>query len=208
MFANNIKYLRKKRNWTQTDLAKRLGYPTPATVSVWELQKSTPPYKKLHEIADLFHVDITDLMTKDLEAEEQNMIDNIENISVPASYGIKILGTICAGDGIDCNENYDGIFFVDNSIRADFCLNVKGDSMTDAGITEGNKAFMIKNCSYENGKIYAVLLPEDNNAILRKVYWQDGHIILKPCNENYKPLITTEQETQILGECVGIYRGL
>ena len=208
MFAKNIKFLRSKKNWTQSDLAEKLGYTSVDTISKWELDINKPRFSKVSQIAELFHVDISDLLNTDLQKQEAEQIKNINNISTPSVHALKILGTICAGDGMECEQQYDGVFFVDNSIRADYCLTVKGNSMKEAGIEDDDKAFLVSDCSYTNGHIYAVLLPDTNTAILRKVYWQDRQIILQPCNDDYKPIVTTEEETKIIGECIGVYSEL
>jgi len=205
MFCKNVKYLRIKRDWTQGDLAHRIGLTSAAAVNKWEKGVNKPSYGTLQKLADVLNVNIEDLLNTDLERKEAEMLDNLDNITAPAAYGVPILGTICCGDGIECNEDYKGIFFVDNSIRADLCLDVIGDSMTGVGIEDGDKAFLIKNCSYINGRIYGVVIGDAQNAVLRKVYWQDDRLILKPCNEAYKPFVTTEEETRIIGECVGFY---
>ena len=205
MFEKNLKYLRKKRKWTQADLAKRLGFKAQTTINKWESGENHPTFRTMPKIADLFGVSIEELMHTDLEQRDHDMLADIDNISVPAARGVPILGTICAGTGIDAIENYDGVFFVDNTIRADFCLSVKGDSMIGAGITNGDKAFIVKNCNYDNGKIYAVVVGDETTAILRKCYWQSGDLILQPCNKRVSPIVTSEAETRIIGECVGIY---
>lgn len=204
MLAKNLRYLRKKRGWTQGDVAKRIGKSVPA-VNKWEIEENNPSMKVLPTLANLFGVTIEDLMSTDLEKKDAGMLSNLENISTPAAYGIPVLGTICCGDGIECIEDYRGIFFVDNSIRADLCLDIKGNSMIDAGIKDGDKAFLLKNCSYINGRIYGVVIGDSQTAILRKIYWQDEKLILQPCNDFYEPIITTEEETRIIGECVGFY---
>ena len=205
MFAKNVKYLRKKRKWTQADLAVKVGYKSSAAINKWEVENRIPHYKTIHLLSELFGVSEEELMHTDLEQRDRDMLADIDNISVPAARGVPILGTICAGTGIDAIENYDGVFFVDNTIRADFCLSVKGDSMIGAGITNGDKAFIVKNCNYDNGKIYAVVVGDETTAILRKCYWQSGDLILQPCNKRFSPIVTSEAETRIIGECVGIY---
>ena len=61
VLADNIRYLRKKRGWSQDYLAERLGYKSYTTIQKWESGVSEPPLKKAHAIADLFGVDINDL---------------------------------------------------------------------------------------------------------------------------------------------------
>ena len=70
ILPNNIRYLRKSRNWSQEHLAKLLGYKSFTTIQKWETGVSEPPLKKAHALADLFGVDI-DILTKvDLEHEK------------------------------------------------------------------------------------------------------------------------------------------
>lgn len=199
-----MKYLRHKRRWTQKDVADKLGYKSSAAINKWEVGENHPTFKMLPQIAELFGVSVEDLMHTDLEKRDTDMLADIENISVPAARGVPILGTICAGSGIDVIENYDGIFFVDNTIRADFCLSVKGDSMSPV-IEHGDKAFILKNCAYENGSIYAVVMKDETTAVLRKCYWQNGTLILEAFNKKYPPIVTDENETRIIGICAGVY---
>lgn len=130
------------------------------------------------------------------------------NLSTPAAYPVPILGTICAGDGVICEQNYDGYFFIDNSVRADYCLHVVGDSMIDAEIYDGDIAFIKKDSIFEDGKIYAVIYGIEEKASLKKLYREDGHWILMPCNTEYKPIIADPDDVCVIGECIGVYRGV
>lgn len=76
VLANNIRYLRKKRGWSQDYLAERLGYKSYTTIQKWESGVSEPPLKKAHAIADLFGVDINDLTGTSIEEEEANLVTN------------------------------------------------------------------------------------------------------------------------------------
>ena len=144
---------------------------------------------------------------------EHDLPDSIKqsvpsNISVPAARAIPILGTICAGDGIICEQNYDGYFFIDSSVKADYCLHVEGDSMIDAEIYDGDIAFIKKDFYYEDGKVYAVVFGVDEKASLKILYREDGHWILMPCNSEYKPIIADPDDVCIVGECIGVYRAV
>ncbi|EGQ4198033.1 helix-turn-helix transcriptional regulator, partial [Staphylococcus pseudintermedius] len=66
MFSKNLKYLRKKYDMEQIDLAKKLGRKSASSISEWEKGKYTPKMKTLSELARLFNVSINDLMEKDL----------------------------------------------------------------------------------------------------------------------------------------------
>ena len=70
MFSNNLKYLRKKYNMEQLELAYKLGRKSGSTISEWEKGSYTPKIKVLAQIADIFHVDLDDLMNKDLTSSQ------------------------------------------------------------------------------------------------------------------------------------------
>ena len=119
-----------------------------------------------------------------------------------------MLGDICAGNGIFCEENFEGYFFVDQSIKADFCVRVRGDSMIDACISNNDIAFIKKTYDYKNNTVYAVLLNSECEATLKKVFWKDDTIILNPCNSEFEPMVVDASEVTILGECVGVFHNM
>ena len=127
------------------------------------------------------------------------------NIMVPAGRQIPILGTICAGNGIHCEENFEGYFFVDRSIKADYCLRVKGDSMIDANIYDGDFAFIRKNFDFIDGEIYAVCYGAEESASLKKLYKVDNKMMLQPCNADYTAAFVDVDDVLIVGECIGTY---
>lgn len=67
ILPKNIRYLRKKNEWSQEYVAEKLGYKSYTTIQKWEMGTSEPPLKKTRELADLFNVDIDDLTNKNLE---------------------------------------------------------------------------------------------------------------------------------------------
>ena len=66
----NIRYLRRKKEWSQEALADFLGYKSYTTIQKWEMGVSEPPIKQLRKMADLFGVDIDDMAKIDLEQNE------------------------------------------------------------------------------------------------------------------------------------------
>lgn len=127
------------------------------------------------------------------------------NIITPSARAVPILGTICAGDGIHCEENFEGYFYVDRTIKADYCLKVHGDSMIDAGIYDGDVAFLRKDFEYEDGEIYAVCWGAEASASLKKLYKMNDKLMLQPCNAEYAPVLIDSDDVYIVGECVGTY---
>lgn len=70
--ANNIRYLRKKHNYSQDKLAELLGYKSFTTIQKWESGVSEPPLKVCVRLAELFGVDVDDLVGLDLTDESTN----------------------------------------------------------------------------------------------------------------------------------------
>lgn len=193
IFIENLLRLMRERGYSQNQLAKKIGISTTA-LNKWVRGITTPRNDKIDKLCQILDCQRSDLLS------DRN---DIPNLSVPAAYPIPVIGTVCCGDGILAEQNFDGFFFVDNSIRADYCLRVEGDSMKDAGIKHGDIAFIKKSYNFLNGGIYAVVFGEDNTAVLKKVYRQNDGLLLMPCNQLYEPIFV--EDCLIVGECVGIY---
>jgi len=77
--ANNIRYLRKKFNYSQDFIAEKLGYKSYTTIQKWESGVSEPSIAKLRELAELFNVDINDMTTKNIEKAEASGVSPKDN---------------------------------------------------------------------------------------------------------------------------------
>lgn len=203
-FSSNIRFLRKQRNLSQEELAEMVGYKSFTTIQKWETGDSEPNMGVLRQLADIFHISISELVETDIEKRTLGR-PLPSNIMVPAGRQIPILGTICAGNGIHCEENFEGYFLVDRSIKADYCLRVKGDSMVDAGIYDGDVAFLRKDFDFIDGEIYAVCYGAEESASLKKLYKADDKIMLQPCNSDYAAAFVNVDDVVIVGECIGTY---
>ena len=119
--------------------------------------------------------------------------------------GIPILGNISAGKPIDAIENIDGYvnfsdMFVNNENT--FALKVRGDSMTGAGIFEGDYVFVRKQEQVSNGEITVALLGDE--AVVKKFSQNGKTIKLMSENPKYKPI--TSNDIKILGKVIGVLR--
>lgn len=195
IFAENLTALLQKNGMSQNQLSKKISVSA-MSVNAWCRAISMPRNDKIDKICQVLGVARSDLMQDKSAAP---------NLSVPAAYPVPILGSICAGKGIIAEENYRGMFFVDHSIRADYCLEIEGDSMKDASIYHGDIVFLRKNYDFINGGIYAVVYGSDENAVLKKVYKQGDLLLLVPCNQLYDPITVPVDEAFICGELVGVY---
>lgn len=196
IFSTNLKRILAYKDISQSELSRKLNCSVPS-VNAWCQGQSMPRTNMLEKICQVLNVSRQDLLQDKSAAP---------NLSVPAAHPIRILGTICAGKGITADENFKGLFFVDHSIRADYCLEVEGDSMKDANIFHGDIAFLRKNYEFMNGGIYAIVYGAEENAVLKRVYKQGDALLLMPCNQRYAPItISADEPFTICGELVGVY---
>lgn len=166
-----------------------------------------PKQIALEKLSSALNVSISYLMGFDTDdtTDKRDSRPLPSNIMVPAGRQIPILGTICAGNGIHCEENFEGYFLVDRSIKADYCLRVKGDSMIDANIYDGDVAFLKKDFDFIDGEIYAVCYGAEESASLKKLYKVDNKMMLQPCNSDYAAEFVDTDDVVIVGECIGTY---
>ena len=199
--GERIRELRIAAGLTQTELGDMLGVGASAVAKyengrVQNLKQST-----IAKMAEIFHCAPSYVMA--LEDAPKPVPSNILK---PAAHAVPILGTICAGNGIVAEESFSGKFFIDSSIEADYCLQVKGDSMIGAEIYDGDYAFLRKATEFRNGQIYAVLFGDANEASLKVVHKQgEQTLILSPCNDDYSPIVTDTIDCYLVGELVGVY---
>lgn len=199
-----IKEKRIEKKYTMKELAEKVGV-SEATVSRWEsgeiANMKRDGIMKLSEVLDIPPSVI-------LGIQDDKSLEGVTNLIRPSVKPVPILGNICAGNGVWCEDNFDGYFFIDNSVKADMCLKVKGDSMTEAGIDDGDYAFIKETYDYINGRIYAVRINDNCDAVLKKITIQEETIILSPCNEGYEPILKRLDEVSIIGECIGTYHAI
>lgn len=185
-----IKQLRKEKKLTQVELAERLGV-APTAVSAWERNENRPLMDKLTRIAEIFDVPVS----RFFESEEFGGIQVSEMTRIP------IVGRISCGNGVIAFEEIEGYEPVPKewiSGGDHFFLRASGDSMVGARIHDGDLVLIRKQDTVENGEIAAVLIGDE--AVLKKVYFQNGTIILQSANEKYPPIISPPAEIRIIGK--------
>ncbi len=121
---------------------------------------------------------------------------------------IPIVSTIAAGSPSLAYEDVLGYIepadlIPRNSRQEDvFALKVKGDSMVDAGIMDGDIAIIKRQAVAANGEIIAALL-EDNEVTLKKLRHKDSKTFLEPANRNYQPI---HRDFTIIGKVISVLR--
>ena len=122
-----------------------------------------------------------------------------EMISLP------IIGNVAAGQPIFAEENIVDYFPVPADVGPkgeSFILNVRGDSMINAGIFNGDRVFVNSCCTARNGDIVVALI--DDSATVKTFYKENGYIRLQPENDTMDPIIV--EDCQILGRVFGVFR--
>ena len=131
------------------------------------------------------------------------------NIVPIRRHTVPLLGEIAAGQPIYADEEHDLCVAVDDDIRCDFALRVRGDSMIDAGIYDGDVVLVRQQDDVDDGQIAVVLI--DDEATLKYLYHQPGGVQLVPANRRYSPWSYTgaaAAQVRILGLAVAQYHRL
>jgi len=130
--------------------------------------------------------------------------------SKPNSSGreIPLVGIIAAGLPLYAQEDWQGAVLVDERLYKGnnlFALRIKGDSMKDAAILDGDIAICEPRQFAENGEIVVALI-NNEEATVKRIFLKKNYILLKPENEKFKPIKYPFNEILIQGKVVGIIR--
>ncbi len=122
---------------------------------------------------------------------------------------IPVVGRVAAGQPILAEENIEGNFVIDKNFLGSrtecFGLKVRGDSMINAGIMEGDLVIIQPQKEAVNGDIVVALIKDE--ATMKRFSLIDGKICLIPENDNYEPIIIDNQEEfSIVGKVIGVFR--
>jgi repressor LexA len=124
---------------------------------------------------------------------------------------IPVVGRVAAGEPVLAEQNIENTISIDQSLigrhREVFALKVRGDSMVDAGIQDGDTLFVRKQMHAERNDIAVVLIGDE--ATVKYFQPENDFIRLVPANKTYAPIIVRKEDfrpTQILGVVVGLYR--
>lgn len=181
------------------------------------LKKGYPP--AVREICDAVKLRSTSSVHAHLETLEKNgyirrdptkpraieIIDDEFNMTRRDMVNVPIIGTVTAGVPILATENIEGYFpILSESLPQGevFMLHVKGESMINAGILDGDDVIIRKQDTARNGQIVCALI--DDSATIKTFYKEDGHIRLQPENDTMEPIIVPD--CTILGIVAALYR--
>ena len=169
------------------------------------LNKGYPP--AVREICEAVHLKSTSSVHSHLETLEKNgyirrdptkpraieIIDDNFNLTRREVVNVPIIGQVAAGQPLLAVENIENYFPIPTEFMPNaetFMLKVKGDSMINAGIFNGDKILVQKQSDAQNGDIVVALV--DDSATVKTFYKEDGHFRLQPENDTMDPIIVNE----------------
>ena len=118
---------------------------------------------------------------------------------------VPVVGAVAAGQPLLAEQNIEDYFPIPVELlpNADtFMLRVKGDSMVNAGILDGDQIIVEQTPSAQNGDIVVALL--EDSATVKRFYREDGHYRLQPENDYMDPIIVDHVDIQ--GKVIGLFR--
>lgn len=183
------------------------------------LTKGYPP--SVREICEAVHLKSTSSVHSHLETLEKygyirrdptkpraiEIVDDGFQMVRRGTSSIPIIGTVAAGQPIFAQQNIEGYFpipadFIPSGTGDTFVLKVKGESMINVGIFDGDQIFVQQCSNVRNGDIVVALV--DDSATVKTFYKENGHIRLQPENDTMDPIIV--QDCKILGKVFGVFR--
>lgn len=181
------------------------------------LSKGYPP--SVREICSAVHLKSTSSVHSHLETLEKNgyirrdptkpraieIVDDTFNLTRRELVNVPILGQVAAGQPLLADDNINGYFplppeYVNN--KQTFMLTVKGESMINAGIFDGDLVLVEQTSVARNGEIVVALI--EDSATVKTFYKEQNYIRLQPENDSMDPIIV--QDCMIMGRVIGLYR--
>lgn len=181
------------------------------------LSKGYPP--AVREICEAVRLKSTSSVHSHLETLEKNgyirrdptkpraieILDDSFNLVRRELVNVPIIGTVAAGEPILANENIEGYFpiapeFLHN--KQTFMLKVKGESMINVGIYDGDMVLVEEQSTARNSEIVVALV--DDSATVKRFYKEDGFFRLQPENDNMDPIIV--KDCAVIGRVIGLFR--
>ncbi|MCC8106757.1 MAG: transcriptional repressor LexA [Clostridiales bacterium] len=181
------------------------------------LERGFPP--AVREICQAVHLKSTSSVHSHLESLEKNgyirrdptkpraieILDDSFQMLRREMVNVPIVGTVAAGQPLLAEQNIDSYFPIPAEFMPNdqsFILRVKGESMINAGILDGDRVLVRQQQDAENGDIIVALL--EDSATVKTFYKEDGHIRLQPENDTMEPIIV--HDVKILGKVFGVFR--
>ena len=147
-------------------------------------------------------LELLDRATRSAGSAVQGAIDKVR----PG--GLPVVGAVAAGSPVLAEENIEEYVQVPQAAGGDegeYVLKVRGDSMVDAGILEGDYVVVQRRDEARDGEIVVALVGDDE-ATVKRYFRESDHIRLQPENSSMEPILA--DDVQILGRVVGLFRSV
>lgn len=181
------------------------------------LQRGYPP--AVREICEAVNLKSTSSVHSHLETLEKNgyirrdptkpraieIIDDTFNLTRRDMVQVPIIGRVAAGEPLLAQENIEEYFPIPSDFMPNnetYMLKVKGESMINAGILDGDFVLVEKKSTADNGDMVVALV--EDGATVKRFYKEEGVYRLQPENDHMDPIIV--QEVSILGKVIGVFR--
>ena len=181
------------------------------------LERGFPP--AVRDICEAVNLKSTSSVHSHLETLEKNgyirrdptkpraieILDDSFNFTRREMVNVPILGRVAAGEPILAEQNIENYFPIPMEYmpnRQTFMLKVKGESMINAGILDGDYVLVEERKTARNGEMVVALV--EDGATVKTFYKEEGIIRLQPQNDTMDPIIV--RDVQILGKVIGVFR--
>jgi len=183
--------------------ASRYGYPP----TVREIGKAVGLHSSSTVHAHLANLEKVGLLRRDPTKPRaiELLVDRAKR--AVRGPGLPVIGHVAAGEPVLAEENIEEYVQLPSAIggeQGDYILRVKGDSMQDAGILEGDYVVVSAADDADNGEIVVALLEDE--ATVKRFYREKDRVRLQPANQAYKPIPT--RDASVLGRVIGVYRSI
>jgi repressor LexA len=185
---------------TVREIGERVGLASPSTVHA---------HLANLERAGLLRRDPTKPRALELIGRERREAQPDEAADVRDVLRLPLVGSIAAGGPLLAEDNIEEFVPMPSSTRGDFLLRVKGESMIDAGILDGDLLIVQRAQTARNGEIVVALAGDDESvdeATVKTFYREADRIRLQPENASMEPIYANH--VTILGRVVGVFREL
>jgi repressor LexA len=198
---------RQQEIWTfLTEYVDRHGYP-PTVREIGEAVGLASPSTVHAHLANLERAGLLRRdPTKPRALELHRPGGSAASVALPK---LPLLGQIAAGGPLLADQNVEDEIAVPETLRGDFLLRVRGDSMIEAGILDGDIVVVRRTQDARNGEIVVALAGDDetaDEATVKTFYREKGRIRLQPENAALEPIYA--EHVQILGTVTGVFRQL
>lgn len=184
--------------------AAKTGYPP----TVREIGKAVGLHSSSTVHAHLANLEKIGLLRRDPSKPRaiELLFDKAKR-TIRSESGLPLVGQVAAGEPILAEENIEEYLEIPDVIGGedgDYILQIRGESMKNAGILEGDYVVVRPSDDAVNGEIVVALIGEE--ATVKRIYREKDHIRLQPENDDMDPIITTE--AKVLGRVVGVFRAV